>query len=185
MVSSITNSNTTTHYVIRFKLWLPHITQHANNLKHHGYYFGISRGTFKHKEGLTSYKSIKRWYRSQGYVANPEFLYFKQNLPQIKWHKTSRLLYHMRLTPECRLKIWQMITGKLYMGIVAFNYLERTKKFPQYRDNYKYCPHCVGYTHSTYAHQFWECPHSKKLWGVLKTYLKDLDIQMPINTFLT
>ena len=109
---------------------------------------------------------------------------FKQQLPDVDWHKTARLLYHMRLTPSAKSKVWQMITGSLYMGMVAFEYLSAHNKFPQYRDNFQFCPHCAGFIESSYIHQFWDCPHSQKLWGVVANYLRALNIDIPIKSFL-
>lgn len=69
------------------------------------------------------------------------------------------------------------------MGEVAYNYLTTNNKLPMYRDNYKYCPHCTGFVTSTYAHQLWECPHSKKLWKVVSNRLIAMDITMPLQQF--
>ena len=54
---------------------------------------------------------------------------------------------------------------------------------PHIRDNYKYCPHCPGFTESNYEHQFWTCPHSRKLWKVLDTYIQGMGYDMPIKCF--
>ena len=104
-------------------------------------------------------------------------------LPDVGWAATARALNRMRISPTVKIRVWQMVTGSLYMGNVAYDYLMRNSMFPAHRHNYKYCPHCTGFVTSTYAHQLWDCPCSKKLWKVVSNHLVAMDIVMPLTQF--
>ena len=170
-------------YVIRFMLWQPTLRDHNNNLKHAGYFLGVGRKSYIHSEGLHSYKSIKRWYRSIGYDTKPAFQSWIDALPAVDWAATAKALNRMRIAPVVKIRVWQMVTGSLYMGEVAYDYLTRHNMIPTYRHNYQYCPHCAGFVTSTYAHQLWECPHSSRLWKVVSNHLAAMDVDMPLTQF--
>jgi len=67
----------------------------------------------------------------------------------------------------------------LYAGRPAYDYLCEHNKGSDFRDLYKYCPCCPGFTTMSIEHMFWSCPKISIFWS----YVKNIAFRTTNNTF--
>ena len=95
----------------------------------------------------------------------------------MNWKNVIKGIKSARVTANIKNVIWRIIIGKLFMGINAYEYLDKMKKYDntKYKDKFRYCPYCEHDIESTYEHQFWECDTVQAFWDIVKKLFDNIN----------
>ena len=161
-------------YAIGFKF--SHVsTEMSQNLLGTGLNYGIKIGYYTTHIKGNNYKDLSKKCRNDTHaVKHEEFERWCMHYPSLDWKKLSQNIHKSRIHTTIKNVIWKIITGKLYMGSVAYFYLHKQHNHPWFTDNYIKCPFCPEII-STYKHQFWTCPHAVNLWSEVRNILGQYD----------